>query len=51
MGQYRLSIYFKYQFGLMLKYDNVSKIIEIQIPFIQFLVGLDKNAHGFSLIN
>ena len=46
MGQYRLSFYFKWQFGLILKYDHVSNFIEIQIPFIQILVGLDKTAKG-----
>jgi len=46
MGQYRLSFYFKFQFGLLIKYDNVSNFIEIQIPFIQILIGLDKYATG-----
>ena len=46
MGQYRFSFYFKWQFGFLIKYDNYLNLLEFQIPFIQFLVGLDKTAHG-----
>jgi hypothetical protein len=51
MGQYRLSIHFQYQLGLMLKYNNQSNFIEIHFPFIQILIGLDSDAHGFSIFD
>lgn len=51
MGQYRLSIHLQYQIGLILKYNSDSDCIEIQLPFIQILIALDKDAYGFSIFN
>lgn len=51
MVQYRLSIHLQWQLGILFKYDYESNFIEIQFPFIGILIGLDKDANGFSIFN
>lgn len=46
MGQYRLSFYFKWQFGAAICYEPMHNIVEIKVAFIKILIGLDKTAHG-----
>lgn len=46
MGQYKISIYFQIQFGILL---SLVKGLEIQLnlPFIQIVYGLTADAKGF----
>jgi len=46
MGEYRFSIYLKWQLGLNLKYDGQ---IVLTIPFMDFRLAIRKNAHGFGV--
>ncbi len=46
MGQYRLSFYFKKQIGLLVEYDNLSNLIELNLPFVEIIIGLDSSAYG-----
>lgn len=44
MGQYLLSFYFKWSLTIGIAYDRDA--IEVRIPFITILIGLQKGAHG-----
>lgn len=45
MGQYRLSIYIRWQFGIFVCYERDT--LEISFPFIQILVATSSDASGF----
>lgn len=47
MGQYRFSMYFKWQIGLMFTYE-VDEIF-LRLPFIDMHIGLTKHANGFCI--
>lgn len=47
MGQYRFSIYAKFQLGLLVRVDR--DFLEINIAFFQVLIGLQKQAYGVYL--
>lgn len=44
MEQHRLSFYFEWSFGLSILYKD--SMIAIVIPFVEILIGLNKDAHG-----
>lgn len=44
MGQYRFSIYFIWQLGLMIRYEY--KTITIQLPFVNINICIGKYAYG-----
>ena len=44
MGQYRFSIYFIWQLGLMMQYEY--KTITIQLPFVNINICIGKYAYG-----
>lgn len=46
MGQYFLSIYFEWQIGFMARYDNRHKFLEVHLPFMKVMFGLNKSAKG-----
>ena len=50
MGQYKLAIYLKLQIGFLLMYDKKYNFIEIYLPFIHVMIGLDKSAKGIMII-
>lgn len=45
MGQYKISIYFKVQIGIMLELDK--EFFTIRLPFFDILYGRLPNAHGY----
>lgn len=47
MGQYRFSIYFRWQIGLMIHIDSYS--LDIILPFITMSIGLVKYAKGIDI--
>ena len=49
MGAYRLSIYFKWQIGLNIKYEH--EFIDIYLPFIKIMVSTSKIAYGVKIFN
>jgi hypothetical protein len=44
MGQYKFSVYFKWQIGLLLVINNEA--VTIHLPFIEANMGLTKGAYG-----
>lgn len=44
MGEYRFSIYLKWQIGFNLQYDGQ---IVLSIPFVDLRLAISKNAYGF----
>lgn len=48
MGQYKLSFYFNFQIGILLKIEPLESIV-IELPFISIHIGLTKNSKGFRL--
>jgi len=48
MGEYRLSIYRKWQITLGICYDGQ---IVIQLPFVVIRISISKNAYGTNLWN
>lgn len=46
MGEYRFSIYLKWQIGFAIGYDYQ---IFLQIPFFTFRLSTRKNAYGFGI--
>jgi hypothetical protein len=46
MGEYRFSIYFKWQIGFNLLYDGQ---IVLTIPFMDFRFAVSKYAKGFGM--
>jgi hypothetical protein len=49
MGAYRLSIYFKWQIGLNIKYEN--EFIDIYLPFIKIMVSTNNFTNGVKIFN
>jgi hypothetical protein len=47
MGQYKFSMYFKWQIGLLFTYE-IDELL-IQLPFVEIRFGLTKHAHGFCI--
>lgn len=49
MGAYRLSIYFRWQIGLLLTWDRPYSVIELHLPFFGIYMNYSKYARGFRL--
>ena len=49
MGAYRLAIYFKWQIGLNIKYED--NFIDIYLPFIKIMVSTSDTAYGMKIFN
>lgn len=45
MGQYKFSVYFQWQIGLLIRYESDEFLV--QLPFIDIHFGLTKHANGF----
>lgn len=48
MGEYRFSIYEKWQIGFNLQYDEH---IVLSIPFFDFRIAVSKQANGYNILN
>lgn len=48
MGEYRFSIYAKWQIGFNLQYDGQ---IVLSIPFLDFRIAVSKQANGYNILN
>lgn len=49
MGAYRLSIYFKWQIGLLFAYEN--HFIEIHLPLLKIMICTTYYANGVKIFN
>jgi len=45
MGQYKFSIYVRYQLGVLVGID--TDFIKVQLPFLEILIGRNPTASGF----
>lgn len=48
MGEYRFSIYAKWQIGFNLQYEGQ---IVLSILFLDFRIAVSKQANGFNILN
>lgn len=49
MGQYKLSIYYKLQFGLLFKYED--ELLEINLPFVSVFISTSKHSKNYLIFN
>jgi len=49
MGEYRFSVYFKWQFGLTIGYEYGQ--ILLRVPFLDLHFAIRKGAYGIRLFN
>ncbi len=45
MGQYKVFIATNWQIGLLISWDSYS--IQVSIPFVRIIIGLEKYAKGY----